>query len=322
MRSWLGIGAVTLAVMLPACAEEPPASTTVPAEARASGDPGNLPPRITNVTFEPAEPMAGEAVRAVVNASDPDGDPVKLIYAWEVASRAVGRGTQRLVLAGASRGDDFQVSVMASDGRAESEPFRIRGTVANRPPRVERLTVEPATQVTTGMILVIHPEGSDDDDDSVTFQYAWTLNGEPTDHDGPAFDTQSLTRGDVVKVAVRAHDGSDVSEPLASPEFQVVNRPPRVVSAPDRSLPGDGFHYRVEAEDPDGDMPLRFELTDPPAGMKIGAISGEIEWRPTRDQVGLHTVRVIVDDLQGGRIAHAFELNVAGLAPRAGESGS
>jgi hypothetical protein len=31
---------------------------------------------------------------------------------------------------------------------------------------------------------------------------------------------------------------------------------------------------------------------------------------------------VIVDDLQGGRIAHAFELTVAGRAARAGGSGT
>ncbi|MBW2667216.1 MAG: hypothetical protein JRE13_13070 [Deltaproteobacteria bacterium] len=325
VHPWIEIGAITLALMLPACAEEPPPSATGPAAAQVSGNPGNAgnrPAQITSVRFEPAEPMADEAVRAVVKASDPDGDPVKLIYAWEVAGRAVGRGTQRLVLDGASRGDDFQVSVVATDGRAESEPFRFRGTVANRPPRVERLTIEPATRITAGMTLVIRPEGSDDDDDDISFQYAWTLNGESIDHDGPEFDTRSLTRGDVVTVAVRAHDGTDVSEPLAAPEFQVVNQPPRVVSTPSRSLPGGGFHYRVEAEDPDGDRQLRFELEDPPAGMKIGAVSGEIEWRPTDDQTGHYTVRVIVNDLKGGRIAHSFDLNVAGHAARAGESGT
>jgi hypothetical protein len=125
-----------------------------------------------------------------------------------------------------------------------------------------------------------------------------------------------------VNVSVRADDGFDVSEPLAAPQFQVVNRPPRVVSTPSQSLPGGGFHCRVEAEDPDGDGPLRFELEDPPAGMKIGAVSGEIDWRPDQDQTGNFTVRVIVNDLKGGRIAHAFDLNVAGRAARAGESGT
>jgi hypothetical protein len=322
VRPWFGIVAITLALLLPACADEPSSSAAGPSAARAPGDPGNTPPLIASVELEPAAPRAGESVRAMVNASDPDGDPVKLVYEWELAGRAVGGGTQRLLLDGATRGDDFQVSVVASDGRAESEPFRVRGAVANRPPRVERLTVEPATQVTAGMTLAIHPEGSDDDGDAISFEFAWSLNGEVIDHEGPVFDTRSLTRGDVVKVAVRALDEWDASEALASPEFRVVNRPPHVVSAPGDSVMGDGFHYRVEAEDPDGDMPLRFELEDPPEGMKIGASSGEIDWRPNHDQAGRHTVRVIVDDLQGGRIAHAFELTVAGRAARAGGSGT
>jgi hypothetical protein len=322
VRPWFGIGAIAIASMLTACAEEPRPAATGPTEAQMLDAADNHPPRIASVHFEPAEPVANEAVRAVVNASDPDGDPVKFLYAWEVAGHEVGRGTQRLVLDGASRGDDFQLSVVATDGRTESEPFRIRATVANRPPRVERMTVEPETRITTGMTLVIRPEGSDDDDDDLSFQYAWTLNGEPMDHAGPEFDTRSLTRGDIVNVAVRAHDGFDTSEPLFAPEFQVVNRPPRVVSTPSRSLPGGGFHYRVEAEDPDGDKQLRFELEDPPVGMKIGALSGEIDWRPNQDQTGHYTVRVIVNDLKGGRIAHAFDLNVAGHSAGAGESGT
>jgi hypothetical protein len=322
VRTCFEIGVIALALMLLACAEEPPPTATNPTAALVSGDAGNRPVLITSVHFEPAEPMADEAVRAVVKASDPDGDPVILTYEWQLAGRAVGRGTQRLMLDGASRGDEFEVSVVATDGRTESEPFRILAKVANRPPRVDRLTIEPATRLTAGMTLVIRPEGSDDDDDDLSFQYAWTLNGEPMEHDGPELDTQSLTLDDVVNVAVRAHDGHDVSEPLAAPEFQIVNRPPRVVSTSDRSLPGGGFHYRVEAEDPDGDRQLRFELENPPAGMKIGAVSGEIDWLPTDDQAGLYTVRVIVNDLKGGRVAHAFDLNVAGHAAHAGESGT
>ena len=105
VHPWFKIGGIALALMLPACGAESPPSAIGATAVPVSHDPGNRPAQITSVRFEPAEPMADEAVRAVVKASDPDGDPVKLIYEWEVAGRAVGRGTQRLVLDGASAGN-------------------------------------------------------------------------------------------------------------------------------------------------------------------------------------------------------------------------
>ena len=61
------------------------------------------------------------------------------------------------------------------------------------------------------------------------------------------------------------------------------------------------------------DAPLRFELETAPQGMRIGAQSGEIRWTPAVDQTGLHPVRVVVDDLKGGRVSHAFEVEVGGV---------
>jgi hypothetical protein len=51
--------------------------------------------------------------------------------------------------------------------------------------------------------------------------------------------------------------------------------------------------------------------------MKIGA-NGEIRWMPSRDQAGLHRIRVVVDDRNGGRASHAFEIRVGDSVPAAG----
>ena len=37
----------------------------------------NRPPRIAGVTLSPASPRAGEPLRAIVDASDPDGDRIQ-----------------------------------------------------------------------------------------------------------------------------------------------------------------------------------------------------------------------------------------------------
>jgi hypothetical protein len=112
-----------------------------------------------------------------------------------------------------------------------------------------------------------------------------------------------------VVVEVFASDGSTEGAPFASPPIRVVNAAPRVSSKPGPATAGAGFHYRVEATDPDGDAPLHFALEEAPDGMTIGA-NGEITWMPSRDQAGLHRIRVVVDDRNGGRASHAFEIRV------------
>ncbi|MFQ5416289.1 MAG: hypothetical protein ACE5FL_04475 [Myxococcota bacterium] len=315
---WLAAGAIASALMLAACGEpSAPAATATSAPGSVGGVADNRPPRVEGVRLEPAEPLAGDAVRAVVRASDPDGDPVVLVYEWRLNDRPVGRGTQRLMLSDAAKGDSLEVAVIASDGRAESEPRRSSVRIGNRPPRVERLRIEPSPPFTAGMTLRVRAEAEDADGDDVEFSYRWTLNGVESGSDDPEFDTSALDRGDVLTVSVRAGDGNASGEALASPPLEIVNRAPRVTSRPGPSALGGGFFYRVTAEDPDGDEPLRFELDGAPAGMVIGPISGEITWRPAPSQAGRHTVRVIIDDLKGGRVAHAFEVDVAGTTPPA-----
>jgi len=123
---------------------------------------------------------------------------------------------------------------------------------------------------------------------------------------------QGASRPLLPKEAPCAHDGEHESPAFVSPEIRVTNRPPKVVSRPGPSPAEGGFRYAVVAEDPDGDAPLRVELDGAPGGMQIGSHSGEIRWRPGADQSGAHRVRVVVDDLRGGRVVHAFDVEVAG----------
>ncbi|MGH0030903.1 MAG: hypothetical protein ACQGVC_14010 [Myxococcota bacterium] len=278
--------------------------------------------------FDPAAPVPGEAVRVVVDVSDADGDPVKTSYEWSLRGEPVGNGTAKLMLADAARGDRLAVSVFASDGRADAEPASVSVTLGNQPPTVQRIRMGPALRITAGQPVVIGPEGSDPEGDPLRFDCTWLVDDEPAgapveiDAGGTAeFDTASLSTGDTLRAEVVARDGESASEPFRSPLVRVINQPPRVVSRPEGSPDRDGFHYRVVADDPDGDAPLRFELADAPRGMRIGAHSGEVDWLPAADQAGHHAVRVVVDDLRGGRISHAFDVDVGGRSPPASPAG-
>src|SRR5262245_12440028 len=47
----------------------------------------NSPPVITEVALEPSRPRPGETLRVRVEASDPDGDPIRLDYQWRAGGR-------------------------------------------------------------------------------------------------------------------------------------------------------------------------------------------------------------------------------------------
>lgn len=283
-----------------------------------SADHVNAPPVIESLELDPASPTAGGAVRVVASVRDPEGDPVKMVYEWTLRGLPVGNGTAKLMLTDARRDDALEVVVVASDGRADSEPASVRAQVGNRPPEVTSLRVGPARAVTAGEVITASAEGRDAEGDPVELVYTWFLNGSELDVSGPELDTRELTRGDVVRVEARADDGNDRSEPFVSPEIRVTNRPPKVVSRPAASPSGGAFRYAVEAEDPDGDAPLRFSLEEAPSGMTIAAHSGEIRWLPREGQSGRHRVRVVVDDMAGGRASHTFDVDVgAAVAPPA-----
>ena len=307
-----------IAFLLFACGgAEESAEAPEPLAAAAASHADNSAPRIVSATFDPVTPVPGEAVRVVLDVVDDEGDPVKMLYDWTLAGQPAGSGSSKLMLRDATRGDALTVTVVASDGRAESEPMTVRGEVGNRPPRIERLMMGPALEISAGVDVEVQPEAGDEDGDELTFTYRWSVNGEPVDAEGPSFDTRALTKGDVVRVEVLANDGSADSDPLASPEIRVVNLAPRVTSRPVGSAADQAFRYLVEAEDPDGDGSFLFELVDAPDGMEIDASSGEITWRPRHDQSGTHLVHVVVDDQNGGRVSHAFEVAVGGAGPAA-----
>ena len=69
------------------------------------------------------------------------------------------------------------------------------------------------------------------------------------------------------------------------------------------------YQYPVEALDPDFD-PIRFTLDEAPQGMIINPQSGLVSWNPTGDQLGLHTVRVVASDGQGGEAVQEYQLRV------------
>ena len=85
--------------------------------------------------LQPEAPLPGQRIEARVEASDPDGDPIRVELEWRQGGRVIAKGPrttlepERLV-----KGEELLVIATASDGRDTSDPVRESVTVGNTAP--------------------------------------------------------------------------------------------------------------------------------------------------------------------------------------------
>jgi hypothetical protein len=79
----------------------------------------NALPAATDVRIEPGAPFSGSTVRAIVQARDPDGDPLTFKYQWYVNNSPVAGSGDSLTLTGVKKGSWVHVTVIPNDGFAD-----------------------------------------------------------------------------------------------------------------------------------------------------------------------------------------------------------
>lgn len=325
--------ALTLAggVWFAACSESTPTPTgsamaAAPGSATARRVATNTAPQISSVSLQPSRPQPGTTVQARAEASDADGDAVRVRYEWHAAGGRVGGGGQDgslLVPEQLRKGAVLIVSAVASDGHAESEPATANVRIGNREPAVTGIRFEPTDGIKPGETVVAVADGEDPDGDDLDFHYEWRVGEAVQSGDRERFDTSKLKRGDRITVRVVASDGEDESTPVESRYLELGNSAPTIASLPSAGMGADGvYHYGVEASDPDGDRNLRFRLAKAPEGARVDPLLGEITWKPSLAQAGVHPIEVIVSDGRGGETKQTFEVTVREVIEQAEASGT
>ena len=306
-------GGIVLLLLAFGCGSDPAAESA--REPVASSE--NQPPVVLEIRLEPREPAAGERLRAIVRAHDPDADPVRLTFAWKISGWEQPETGPAIDLEDVRRGHIVSVEVTPHDGRSAGEPVEASVQVRNRRPVITELQLEPKGRVSRGERVTASAAGRDPDGDEIEFRYQWTVNGQPTYEEGPGIDTAALERGDRLQVTVYASDGAHQSVPVFSSVVEVENGNPEILSTPSGFGEDGVFRYQVEARDPEGDRSLRYVLRQAPQGMTLNPVLGELVWQPAASQAGNHTVILAVEDSQGAATLQSFELDVAIDAPPA-----
>ncbi len=135
----------------------------------------NSPPRIVSmkiVLIDPSDPRQG--FRAVVEAEDPDGDPVRIHYQWYHNGRElIGEQDEKLEWQeGFKKGDELVLEAVPFDGKDEGV-WRAEGSIKipNTPPR---MASEPIGRMEDG-VFTMQVEAHDPDGDPL----AYTLEDAP-----------------------------------------------------------------------------------------------------------------------------------------------
>lgn len=132
----------------------------------------NTPPVVTRVAIEPAAARPGDVLRAVVESSDPDGDPVKYLFEWWRNGKSLGpppkdQEQRTLATEGFARGDQIVLGVTPYDAAGPgrflvSEPL----ILLNRAPVITSSPTGPTRQGAFEYVVT----ATDPDGDSLTYK--------------------------------------------------------------------------------------------------------------------------------------------------------
>jgi len=277
---------------------------------------GNHPPVIHAATFQPTPLVLTGPIIVHVDAQDVDRNPLSFRYRWIVNGQPVrNQGGEQLSPEFLKRGDAVWVEIWPHDGMVEGSLFTTEPVVVgNSPPVVAHLAIEPES-VSPGVRVQARADISDVDSDLIRLSYRWWKNESLVQEgDEEELDTAGFSRGDTLSVEAVPFDGMQKGKAIRSVPIRMGNTPPKILSAPAKSIVNNRFVYQVEATDAESDA-ITFLLETAPPGMAIDEHKGSLSWQISPDQTGVHKVRILAKDSQGAIAFQEFELNLTSAVP-------
>ncbi|GDX81987.1 hypothetical protein LBMAG42_37980 [Deltaproteobacteria bacterium] len=205
----------------------------------------NSPPVVDDVLIE-----LTDVFTCTPTASDYDNDPILFQYEWSVDG--VVLGTDSVLTDSIASGTAVFCEVTPNDGYEIGIGQVGSYSVGNHPPVASAVFIGPNPAFTTST-LSASATTSDDDGDTVSVSFAWTIDGVAAA--GTDVLTDPVARGNVVAVSATPSDGK-VSGASISTTITVANSVPSVALALSPASPIAGVDDLIcvaTTSDPDGD---------------------------------------------------------------------
>ena len=217
----------------------------------------NKPPSAPTIHIGPYDPTTTDDLMAYIDAeaSDPNrNDVITYSYTWYQDGTLRSDLTTDTVPADeTTKAEAWRVIVLPNDGKEDGQAAEDEVWVVNTPPVVE-VSLEPVEPLTTEDVVAT-PTASDDDEDTVAFTYAWTVDSAATEYSGETLPAYATTKGEVWEVTVTPTDDEEEGDAVTA-SVSIDNSLPVVSSvtiAPDPASEADTIEATVEASDDDGD---------------------------------------------------------------------
>ena len=105
-------------------------------------------------------------------------DDIHYLYSWlKDGELQVGHTEDTVAASHTSKGETWEVVVLATDGLTNSPATRESTTILNLPPRVETVTLSPEAPQ-AGDLLQVLVDFTDEDEDPVNLTYTWYIDDE------------------------------------------------------------------------------------------------------------------------------------------------
>ncbi|MCB9682611.1 MAG: hypothetical protein H6733_14190 [Alphaproteobacteria bacterium] len=228
----------------------------------------NTPASITSVVLSPTTADETTTLTCTPQGwSDLDGDAPGYVYAWQVGGRPVtGVTSSTLTGANFNRNDPVTCTAAPDDG-TEVGPALLSNqvTIGNTLPTMASALLTPASPTVASTLQVQPMGGVDLDGDTITYTYAWYVEGALVPSvNGPSLTAgvSGFTAGDHIYVEATPRDSFGPGGMVTSNEVVVANTPPTVDTVTLTPNPAytDSVLLAVgQASDPDGDhVTLRY----------------------------------------------------------------
>ena len=226
------------------------------AELSTTAEIGNSDPVIDSVTIAPSTSYNDSTLSCSVVSSDADNQSLSTVYEWSNATTGVVLGSSSsmtLDSSMASRNDVILCQVTVQDSTGGSVMSSASQSLDNRPPDAPTVSLTPSTAYADS-ILTCSASGTDIDGDSVSYGYAWSING------GALIATTetlsaAFAAGETVQCTATSNDGL-IDGSSSSQSIVISNTAPIIDSvtlSPDPVYTDQNLSATASSSDLDGD---------------------------------------------------------------------
>ncbi len=189
----------------------------------------NALPTVSSVSVSPSSATVSDTLTCSYSGfSDADGDVDASTWSWTVGGVEVG--TSSTLSSGFGSGDTVTCTVTPNDGTDDGTPVSDSVSIDNTAPVLASVTLSPDPAYEGDVLSCTPGAATDADGDTVTFTYAWTVEGSAVSPTTATLSSIWFERDDDVACTVTPNDGSTDGDAVSSSTLTISNSPPGITS--------------------------------------------------------------------------------------------